>query len=374
MKRRRMAMVATALAVALAVAACGSSNSSSTSSGGAAASSSGSSSSGSGTINGAGSTLAAPIYQQWGSTLKGQGLTVNFNPVGSGAGQTELASATVNFAGSDPALKAADKAKMKGPVLQFPVAAGAITLSYNLSGVKSGLKLDGPTVAKIFSGTIKTWDDPAIKALNPGISLPSTNITIVHRSDSSGTTQGFTTWLSDVDPTWKSSVGEGKDVNWPTGTGAKGNSGVAAVVKQTAGAVGYVEQAYALENGFTYAAIKNSAGSYVLPTLPNTSAAFLGITIPPDLGISTINSPNAGAYPIVSQTFLDAYKDPCKAGGASSGTAAALKKFLTYAFGAGQQTLGAGSNQLPYAPVPSAIADKDNTQLATMVCNGSAIS
>ncbi len=374
MKRRRMAMVATALVVALAVAACGSSNSSSTSSGGAAASSSGSSSSGSGTINGAGSTLAAPIYQQWGSTLKGQGLTVNFNPVGSGAGQTELASATVNFAGSDPALKAADKAKMKGPVLQFPVAAGAITLSYNLSGVKSGLKLDGPTVAKIFSGTIKTWDDPAIKALNPGISLPSTNITIVHRSDSSGTTQGFTTWLSDVDPTWKSSVGEGKDVNWPTGTGAKGNSGVAAVVKQTAGAVGYVEQAYALENGFTYAAIKNSAGSYVLPTLPNTSAAFLGITIPPDLGISTINSPNAGAYPIVSQTFLDAYKDPCKAGGASSGTAAALKKFLTYAFGAGQQTLGAGSNQLPYAPVPSAIADKDNTQLATMVCNGSAIS
>ena len=374
MKPRRMAMVATALVVALAVAACGSSNSSSTSSGGAAASSSGSSSSGSGTINGAGSTLAAPIYQQWGSTLKGQGLTVNFNPVGSGAGQTELASATVNFAGSDPALKAADKAKMKGPVLQFPVAAGAITLSYNLSGVKSGLKLDGPTVAKIFSGTIKTWDDPAIKALNPGISLPSTNITIVHRSDSSGTTQGFTTWLSDVDPTWKSSVGEGKDVNWPTGTGAKGNSGVAAVVKQTAGAVGYVEQAYALENGFTYAAIKNSAGSYVLPTLPNTSAAFLGITIPPDLGISTINSPNAGAYPIVSQTFLDAYKDPCKAGGASSGTAAALKKFLTYAFGAGQQTLGAGSNQLPYAPVPSAIADKDNTQLATMVCNGSAIS
>ena len=366
-------MVATALAAALAVAACGSSNSSSTSSSSGSSGGS-SSSSGSGTINGAGSTLAAPIYQQWGSTLKGQGLTVNFNPVGSGAGQTELASATVNFAGSDPALKAADKAKMKGPVLQFPVAAGAITVSYNLSGVKSGLKLDGPTVAKIFSGTIKTWDDPAIKALNPGISLPSTNITIVHRSDSSGTTQGFTTWLSDVDPTWKSSVGEGKDVNWPTGTGAKGNSGVAAVVKQTAGAVGYVEQAYALENGFTYAAIKNSAGSYVLPTLPNTSAAFLGITVPPDLGISTINSPNAGAYPIVSQTFLDAYKDPCKAGGASSGTAAALKKFLTYAFGAGQQTLGAGSNQLPYAPVPSAIADKDNTQLATMVCNGSAIS
>jgi phosphate transport system substrate-binding protein len=365
-------MVATALASALAVAACGSSSSKTTTTGtGAAASPS---SSGSGTINGAGSTLAAPIYQQWGSTLKGQGLTVNYNPVGSGAGQTQLASATVDLAGSDPSLKPSDTAKMKGAVLQFPVAAGAITVSYNLSGVKSGLKLDGPTVAKIFQGQIKTWDDPAIKALNPGMSLPTTNITVVHRSDSSGTTQGFTTWLSATDPAWKSSVGEGKDVNWPTGTGGKGNSGVAAVVKQTAGAIGYVEQAYALENGFTYAAIKNSHGSYVLPTIPNTSAAFLGIPIPPDLGISTINSPNPGAYPIVSQTFLDAYKDPCKDGGASAGTAAALKKFLTYAFGAGQQTLGAGSNQLPYAPLPSSLADKDNTQLATMVCNGAAIS
>ena len=366
-------MVATALASVLAVAACGSSSNKTTTTG-AAGSGGSSSSSGSGTINGAGSTLAAPIYQQWGSTLKGQGLTINFNPVGSGAGQTSLAAATVNFAGSDPSLKPSDKAKMKGAVLQFPVAAGAITVSYNLTGIKSGMKLDGPVVSQIFQGKIKTWNDPAIKALNPGMSLPSTSITVVHRSDSSGTTQGFTTWLSETDPAWKSSVGEGKDVNWPTGTGGKGNSGVAAVVKQTEGAIGYVEQAYALENGFTYAAIKNSHGAYVLPTIPNTSAAFLGITIPPDLGISTVNSPNPGAYPIVSQTFLDAYKDPCKDGGASSGTAAAIKKFLTYAFGAGQQTLGAGSNQLPYAPVPSSIADKDNTQLATMVCNGAAVS
>ena len=375
MKPRLIALIATALALALVVAACGSSSKTTTGSGGSSGGSSGSSSSssGSGTINGAGSTLAAPIYQQWGSTLKGQGLTVNFNPVGSGAGQTQLEAATVDFAGSDPSLKPSDVAKMKGAVLQFPVAAGAITVSYNLSGIKSGLKLDGPTISKIFSGQIKTWNDPAIKSLNPGMSLPSSNITVVHRSDSSGTTQGFTTFLSDTDPTWKSSVGEGKDVKWSTGTGAKGNSGVAAVVHQTAGAIGYVEQAYALENNFTYAAVKNSAGSYVLPSIPNTSAAFLGIEIPPDLGISTINSPNPGAYPIVSQTFVDAYKDPCKDGGASSGTAGALKKFLTYAFGAGQQTLGQGSNQLPYAPLPSSLADKDNTQLATMVCNGSAI-
>ena len=211
------------------------------------------------TLNGAGSTLAQPIYQQWGSNLKSQGLTVNYNGVGSGTGIADLQTATVDFAGSDPALKAEDKKGMKGPVLQFPVAFGAITVSYNLPGVKSGLKLDGPTLANIFSGKIKTWNDPAIKALNSGMSLPSTAITVVHRSDSSGTTNGFTTYLSDVSPSWKSSIGAGKDVKWPVGTGAAKNSGVAAAVKQTAGAVGYVEQAYALENGFTYAAIKNGS-------------------------------------------------------------------------------------------------------------------
>ena len=311
---------------------------------------------------------------QWGSTLKGQGLTVNFNAVGSGAGIAELQSATVDFAGSDPSLTPTDTTGMKGPALQFPVAFGAITVSYNLPGIKSGLKLDAPTIGGIFSGKITTWNDPAIKALNPGMNLPSTAITVVHRSDSSGTTAGFTKYLSAVSPTWMSSIGSGKDVKWPVGTGAKGNSGVAAAVKQTSGAIGYVEQAYALENGFTYAAVKNSGGAYVLPTIPNTSAAFLGIKVPPDLGISTINSSNPGAYPIVSQTFLDAYKDPCKDGGSSAGTASALKKFLTYAFGAGQQTLGAGSGQLPYAPLPATLAAKDNTQLATMTCNGSPIS
>jgi phosphate transport system substrate-binding protein len=370
------------LAASLGIAACGSSSSSSSSSSsapapaasGSSSSSSSSSSGGSATINGAGSTLAAPIYQQWGSTLKSSGLTVNFNPVGSGAGQADLETATVQFAGSDPALKPTDFKAMKGPVLQFPVAFGAITVSYNLSGVKSGLKLDGPTLADIFLGKIKTWNDPAIKALNPGVSLPSTAITIVHRSDSSGTTDGFTTYLSDVSPTWAKSVGAGKDVKWPVGTGAAKNSGVAAAVKQTPGAVGYVEQAYALENGFTYASVKNSKGVYELPTIANTSAAAVGVAVPANLGISTINAPGAGAYPIVSQTFLDAYMDPCKSGGASASVAGGLKKFLSYAFGAGQKTLGAGSGQLPYAPLPASLAAKDNAQLSKMTCNGSPIS
>jgi phosphate transport system substrate-binding protein len=379
----RLGGVAVSLAAALAIAACGSSSSSSSSAsagGGGASTSAGSSSASGGgsavsggTLNGAGSTLAQPIYQQWGSNLKSKGLTVNYNGVGSGTGVADLQTATVDFAGSDPSLAAADKKAMKGPVLQFPVAFGGITVSYNLQGVKSGLKLDGPTIANIFSGKIKTWNDPAIKALNPGVSLPSTAITVVHRSDSSGTTSGFTTYLSDVSPTWKSSIGEGKDVKWPVGTGAAKNAGVAAAVKQTSGAVGYVEQAYALENGFTYAAVKNGS-SYVLPTIQNTSAAANGIKVPADLGISTIDSTGAGSYPIVSQTFLDVYKDPCKDGKASASTAKALKSFLAYAFGAGQQTLGSGGNKLPYAPLPSALAAKDNTQLGTMTCNGSPIS
>ncbi|HEX3691414.1 MAG TPA: phosphate ABC transporter substrate-binding protein PstS [Solirubrobacteraceae bacterium] len=384
MRTDRLGGIAVSLAAALAIAACGSSNSSSSSgsagggggstgtSAGASTGSGGGSVSG-GTLNGAGSTLAQPIYQQWGSNLKSKGLTVNFNGVGSGAGIADLQTATVDFAGSDPSLAAEDKKGMKGPVLQFPVAFGAITVSYNLPGIKSGLKLDGPTLADIFSGKIKTWSDPAIKKLNPGMNLPSTNITIVHRSDSSGTTAGFTTYLSDVSPTWKSSIGTDKDVKWPVGTGAAKNSGVAAAVKQTQGAVGYVEQAYALENGFTYAAIKNGS-SYVLPTIQNTSAAANGITVPADLGISTINSTGAGSYPIVSQTFLDVYKDPCKDGKESASAAKALKSFLSYAFGAGQQTLGSGGNKLPYAPLPSSLAAKDNTQLGTMTCNGSPIS
>jgi phosphate transport system substrate-binding protein len=383
-RTRRFSAAAVTVVAAIGIAACGSSSSSSSSgsgnpapaSGGSSTSGGGSGSSGGGggTLNGAGSTLAAPIYQQWGSTLKSQGLTVNFNPVGSGAGIASLQSATVNFAGSDPALKPEDKKAMKGPVVQFPVAFGAITISYNLPGVKSGLKLDGATAADIFLGKIKKWNDPAIAKLNPGMKLPSTSITVVHRSDDSGTTKGFTGFLSDYSPQFKSQVGSDKTVKWPTGTGAAKNAGVAAAVKQTQGAVGYVEQAYALENGFTYAAVKNHAGNYELPSISNTSAAAVGIKVPADLGISTIDSSGSGAYPIVSQTFLDAYKDPCKSGGMNSSSASALKKFLTYAVGDGQQTLGEGGSKLPYAPLPANLVAKDKKELGTMTCNGSPIS
>jgi phosphate transport system substrate-binding protein len=366
---RRISAFAIAILVAAGVAACGSSSSSSSSASGGSSSSSSSSSSSASTINGAGSTLAAPIYQQWGATLISQGLTVNYQATGSGAGVAALQAGTVDFAGSDPPMKASEIAAAKGPVAMFPIAFGAITVSYNLSGVKTGLKLDGPTIANIFLAKIKTWNDPAIKALNPGMSLPSTAITIVHRSDSSGTTKGFTTFLSDYSPAWTAAAGPpDKIVKWPTGTGAKGNAGVAAAIQQTPGAIGYLDQAYALQNNFAYASVKNKSGSYILPTLPATSAAAVGISLPSNLAINTINSPNSGAYPIVSQTFLIMYKDMCKAGVPSS-AAAGVKKFMTYGLGAGQ----AVEKQLSYAPLPSTILAKDQAQLASLTCNGAPI-
>jgi phosphate transport system substrate-binding protein len=370
LRKRQFTAIAVAIGAALVIAACGSSSSSSSSSApapsGGSSGSSGSSG-GSGTINGAGSTFAAPIYMQWGSTLKGQGLTVNYNAVGSGAGIAQLQSATVDFAGSDPAMKPDEVKAAKGPVAQFPIGFGAITVSYNLSGVKSGIKLDGKTLGDIFLGKVKKWNDPEITALNPGLSLPSTGITVVHRSDSSGTTKAFATFLSAYAPAWTAAAGKpDKIVKWPTGTGAKGNSGVAASIKQTSGSIGYVEQAYALQNGFTYASVKNTAGKFIAPTLAAASAAAEGISVPPDLTISTINSPNPAAYPITSQTFVVVYKDMCKAG-VSQSAASGVKKFLTYGLGAGQ----AVEKQLFYAPLTPALLSKGQAQLSTLTCNGS---
>jgi phosphate transport system substrate-binding protein len=297
-------------------------------------------------------------------------MTVNYNAVGSGAGIAQLQSGTVDFAGSDPAEKSSEISAGKRPVAQFPVGFGAITVSYNLSGVKSGLKLDGKTIADIFLGKVKNWNDPEIKALNSGMTLPSSSITVVHRSDASGTTKGFATFLSAYSPAWTAAAGKpDKTVKWPTGTGASGNSGVAAAIKQTSGAIGYVEQAYALQNGFTFAAVKNKGGNYVAPSLSAASAAAEGISVPANLGISTIDSPNAAAYPITSQTFLIVYKDMCK-GGVSKSTASAVKSFITYGLGAGQSVL----KQLDYAPLPAGLQTKAQAQLKTLTCNGSALS
>ena len=360
MHKNKIGALASCALLALSIGACGKSSSTS---------STGTSSGASATISGAGSTFAAPVYQQWGS---GSGLTVNYQSVGSGAGITALQGKTVDFGASDPPLKPADNTTFEkvGPVQQIPMFLGAITVSYNLPGVQSGLKLDGKTIADIYLGKVKTWNDAEIKALNPGVSLPSTAITVVHRSDSSGTTAGFTGFLAAVDPEWMSKVGEGKDVQWPTGTGAKGNAGVAGAVQQTTGAIGYVEQAYALQHKFTTASVKNKAGKYVEPTLASTSAAAEGVEVPASLGFKIKNPSSPAAYPITSQTFIIVYKDMCKAG-VPGGEAAAkgVVAFLNYGLGSGQSVL----SQADYAALPSSILTKSKEAVAGLQCNGTTI-
>jgi len=364
-QRKILALGATGV-IALGVAACGSSNKGSSGGGGNEnAQQLG------GSISGAGATFPAPVYQEWGSRFKQQfGTTVNYQAIGSGGGIAQFTQKTVQFGASDAAMtddeiKAASK---NGQPVHVPTVLGAVTVAYNLDGVDKGLKLDGATIADIFLGKIKQWNDPKIKAMNSGVNLPSSNVTVCHRSDESGTTKNFTAFLADYSPAWKSGPGVDKTVKWPTGTGAKGNDGVAAAVKQTDGAVGYVEQAYALQNNFTTADIKNKAGQFVQPTLGSTSAAGQGLNIPTDLGISTIDAPNTTAYPITSQTFVDVYKDPCKAGMKQS-DAKALGTFLDYGLGEGQSSLG----QLFYAKLPAPLLAKSKAAAQSLTCNGSAI-
>ena len=376
MIKKKLGVIGGCALLAIGIAACGSSKSSSTTTasttaGGSASKTATTAPSGNGTISGAGSTFAAPVYEQWGSSIGG--LKVNYQAVGSGAGLTAIENKVVDFGASDPPLKPEDAeaiAKNGSAAVQIPMFLGAITVSYNVSGVKTGLKLDGQTLGAIFTGKIKTWNDAAIKSLNPGVNLPSTTITVVHRSDSSGTTAGFTQFLSEVSPEFKSKVGEGKEVPWPTGTGGKGNAGVAGAVKQTDGAVGYVEQAYALQNGFTYASVKNKAGKYVEPTLASTSAAGIGVKIPADLGVKVINSPDPNAYPITSQTFIVVNKDLCKAGIPGGEEAAkGVAKFVEYGLGGGQAILA----QADYARLPPPILAKSKEAQKSLQCNGAPI-
>jgi phosphate transport system substrate-binding protein len=369
--KNKFGLLAGCAALALGLAACGGSSNSSSSSSGASSSSSPAGGFPSATVSGAGSTFAAPVYQQWASSVSP--LTVNYQAVGSGAGITALENKTVDFGASDPPLKSAEKAalaKNGSPAVQIPMFLGAITVSYNLPGAPQGLKMDAKTISDIFLGKVTSWSDAKIAALNPGQKLPSTAITVVHRSDSSGTTAGFTAFLASADPEFKSKVGEGKTVQWPTGTGAKGNAGVAAAVQQTVGAVGYVELAYALQHNFNYAAVKNKAGNFVLPSLASTTAAAQGVTIPPDLGIKIKNPSGANAYPISSQTFIDVNKDLCKAGVPGGESAAkGVVAFVKYGLASGQSILA----QADYAALPEAVLAKSKEALAGLQCNGASL-
>jgi phosphate transport system substrate-binding protein len=353
-------------AIAFGVAACGDnkdSGSSSTSTTAAAQKG--------GTINGAGATFPQPIYSEWAARFKqAQGTTVNYQAIGSGGGIAQFTAGTVDFGATDAPMKDDEikAAEKKGDPVHVPTVLGAVTVSYNVQGVDKGLKLDGGTIADIFLGRVKKWGDAKIKALNGGVDLPGTDITVCHRSDESGTTKNFTEFLADYSPAWKNGPGVDKSVKWPTGTGAKGNDGVAGCVKQTDGAVGYVEQAYALQNNFTTAAVKNKAGNYVEPSLPATSAAAEGVTPPADLRFSTIDADGDQAYPIAAITFLLVYQDMCKAG-LSKEKAGLVKDWLDYAEGDGQSVAG----ELEYAALPDTIKSKAQAKVDGLECNGAAV-
>ncbi len=302
-------------------------------------------------LNGAGATFPKPLYIEWIGEFQtaNPDVKINYQGVGSGGGIQQFTQLTVDFGASDAPMKdeeiaAAEKAS-GAKVLHIPTVFGAVVLAYNLEGVDN-LRLDSDTLAGIFLGEIVKWDDPNLVALNPGVSLPDKEIQAVHRSDSSGTTSIFTSYLTEVSAAWKSGVGAGKEVQWPGGVGGKGNDGVAAVIQQQPGSVGYIELSYAIESKLSMASLKNQAGNFVTPSLESTSAAAEGVSFPEDLRFSLSNSAGAQAYPIVGATWILAYDkmtDPAKA--------AALKGWLTWSLTEGTPI----AEELGYAPLPDSL-------------------
>ena len=314
------------------------------------------------TVNGAGSSFqktyneaAIAAFQD-----KNSKITINYDPTGSGAGKSALQTKTIDFAGTDSLPKAADLSSYQGgTVLNFPTVAAPITVSYNLSDVQK-LQLSGETLAKIFSGKAKTWDDASIKADNPGVTLPSTAITIVHRSDSSGTTTNFTKFLTDVDSTdW--TLGSSDTINWPASTqGGEKNAGVAQLVTQTKGAIGYVDLADATAAKLQFASIKNAAGKYIAPTVAGASAAVANATFNADLSYDPINAKGADSYPITSPTWIIAYETQSK-----HNVGTALKEFLQFIYSPAGQALAEPSlyATLPSSTVQQAVAQLDKLQI-----------
>ena len=260
-------------------------------------------------INGAGATFPYPIYSKWFDEYAKVDPSVRFNyqSIGSGGGQKQILAQTVDFGASDGPMSDDNLAKAPGKLLHIPTVAGADVVAYNLPG-NPALKFDADTISGIFLGNIKKWNDPKITALNAGVSLPDKEIVVVHRSDGSGTTYIWTDYLSKISPEWKSKVGTNTSVSWPTGIGGKGNEGVAGQIKQTPGALGYVELIYAIQNKMPYADIKNAAGKFVKPTLESITAAMATAQIPDDFRFSITNAPGENAYPIAGATWLLVYE------------------------------------------------------------------
>ena len=317
-------------------------------------------------LTGAGASFPYPLYSKMFAEYKtAQGVSVNYQSVGSGAGQKQITERTVDFAGSDNPMS--DDALKAAPakLLHVPTAIGAVVPAYNLPGVTAALKFDGPTLANIYLGKIKTWNDAAIAKLNPGVTIPPLPITVARRSDGSGTTYVFSDYLSKVSSEWKTKVGVGNSLSWPVGTGAKGNDGVAGVVKSTPGAIGYVELVYAKQNKLPFGSVKNRAGKFVLADNGPAALAANGVVIPADTRVSLTNSANADAYPIASFTYVIFYQDQ-KYGTRTEAQGEALQKMLTWMVTSGQQY----NEPLDYAKLPTAVANKAKSIINTMTYGG----
>jgi phosphate transport system substrate-binding protein len=299
-------------------------------------------------ISGAGATFPYPIYAKWADAYKKEtGVGLNYQSIGSGGGIKQIQNKTVTFGASDAPLKGEDLEKWG--LSQFPMVMGGIVPVVNLDGIKAGeLVIDGPTLAKMFLGEIKSWDDPALKKLNPSAKLPSQAIAVVHRSDGSGTTFNFAYYLSDVSPDWKSKVGFNTSVQWPVGIGAKGNEGVANNVAQTKGAVGYVEYAYALQNKLTHTKMINKAGKTVAPTSETFQAAAANADwkSQPGYGVILANQAGDQSWPMTAATWILMYKQP-------QDPAASLEalKFFAWSFKSG----GKMAEALDYVPMPASV-------------------
>ena len=310
------------------------------------------------TISGAGSTFVSPLVSTWVPAVGGAlGYELQYSAIGSSGGINAITGRTVDFGASDAPLSPDQFTACKG-CTQIPWALAATSVMYNLPGVKNLLHMDGVTLAKIFLGQVTQWDDPAIKKLNPGVNLPSTKITIAHRSDGSGTTYNFTDYLSKVSPAWKSQIGVGTSVNWPVGVGGRGSAGVSALVAQTQGSIGYADVAFALKNHFSYFAMKNLNGKYATPGAKGILAAAMS-DVKPTAGtneLSIVNPPKKFplAYPISTYTYVIVPTQSAKA--------QELRKFLFWAVTKGQQA----GPKLLFQPIPKpvlVVAEKAITKI-----------
>lgn len=336
-------------------AACGGSSQPSSSTSGAPAAASGDKI----RINGAGATFPYPLYSKWFAEYNKQhsGVEINYQPIGSGGGIQQLLAQTVFFGATDVPMTDEQLKSTAGSVLHFPTVLGAVVPTYNLTGVTTPLKFTGTVLADIYLGKIKKWNDPAIVKANAGVNLPATDITVVHRSEGSGTTFIFVDFLGKVSPEWTQKVGVKASVNWPVGVGAKGNEGVSGLIKQTPGAIGYVELIYALQNSISYGSVQSQAGEFVAADVNSVTAAAAGAaaTMPADFRVSITNAPGKGAYPISSFTWILLYQDAKdKVQGKT------MVDFMKWALSDGQKMAPA----LNYAPLPEGIVAKELDQLS----------